>query len=164
MIRIDLEKYRKDNYAKRKENNNFYHRLSKLKTKDLDQRFHALHDEVFSEVDCLTCANCCKTTGPRFLRTDINRISKYLGMKAAQFETDFLERDEADDWVLQKTPCHFLEENNECSIYDIRPKACQEFPHTDRIKINQILDLTRQNNDVCPAVSEMTERLKTQLK
>ena len=57
--------------------------------------------------------------------------------------------------------CAFLEEDNRCSIYDVRPKACREFPHTDRIKQYQILDLTQKNVAVCPAVYEIIEKLKT---
>ncbi len=36
-------------------------------------------------------------------------------------------------------------------IYDVRPKACREFPHTDRKKFHQIADLTLKNVAICPA-------------
>jgi ribosomal protein L28 len=48
----------------RKENKNFLANLGKKK--NLDQLFHPRHEEVFSRVDCLQCANCCKTTSPIF--------------------------------------------------------------------------------------------------
>ncbi len=164
MIKIDLEKYRELSRLKKKENKHFYHRLKSYKPKVLDQKFQDLHEKTFAKIDCLSCANCCKTTGPLFTRSDIGRISKYLGLKPQQFTDQYLREDEDGDLVLQETPCHFLDEDNSCSIYDFRPKACREFPHTDQFKMHSILELTRRNLDVCPAVYEITEELKKDLK
>ena len=161
MIRIDLEKHKRQAASKRKENKKLFRRLKSVKPKELDSHFHELHDKVFSKIDCLGCANCCKTTGPLFTQSDINRISKYLGLKPAQFIAEYLREDEDNDMVLQSTPCTFLDDKNYCSIYDIRPKACREYPHTDRFKMHQILELTRKNVEVCPAVYEITEELKS---
>ncbi len=30
------------------------------------------------------------------------------------------------------SPCPFLGDDNYCSVYEARPKACREYPHTDR--------------------------------
>ncbi|MEZ4800866.1 MAG: YkgJ family cysteine cluster protein [Flavobacteriales bacterium] len=131
-----------------------------VKRKDLDQLFHSMHDEVFEEVDCLQCANCCKTTSPIFRDVDIDRIAAHLRIKPSEFTTKNLHIDNDGDWVLNSSPCLFLDENNYCKIYDVRPKACREYPHTDRKNMAQIMDLTYKNTLVCPAVSEMVERLK----
>jgi len=72
--------------------------------------------------------------------------------------------DEDRDYVLKSVPCTFLGEDNYCSIYDVRPKACREFPHTDRIKQHQLLKLTEKNMEVCPAVFSIIEKLKLNLK
>ena len=56
-----------------------------------------------------------------------------------------------------------LSEDNYCSIYDVRPKACRKFPHTDRIKQKQLLKITEKNVQVCPAVYDIVEKLKKQL-
>ncbi|HHB52620.1 MAG TPA: YkgJ family cysteine cluster protein, partial [Saprospiraceae bacterium] len=61
-------------------------------------------------------------------------------------------------FVFSQTPCVFLEDNNYCSIYEIRPKACREYPHTDSKKIS--LGLMKKNISVCPAVFEIVEELK----
>ena len=159
-MRIDLEQYRIKSKSKRQENKKFFRQLKTRKPKVMDQQIHDLHDSVFQEVDCLSFANCCKTTGPLFTHSDINRIAKHLGMKTTQFIEEYLRLDEDGDNVLQKTPCSFLGEDNYCSIYDVRPKACREFPHTDRYKMHQILELTRKNTEVCPAVLEIVERMK----
>ena len=121
------------------------------------------HEEVFNEVDCLKCANCCKTTGPLWTSKDIDRVSKSLRMKAVDFESRYLKMDEDGDMVLQKTPCAFLGSDNFCSIYDIRPKACREYPHTNRRKQIQILNLTHTNAGICPAVVRILDKVTGQL-
>ena len=158
---MDLEKHRALVRQKAKENKKFFQQLRRVKLKVLDQKMHQLHEEVFSCTDCLECANCCSTTGPLFTDKDIGRIAKHLRIKPSEFTENYLRIDEDKDYVLQQVPCAFLGEDNRCSIYDVRPKACREFPHTDRIKQYQILDLTQKNVAVCPAVYEIVEKLKT---
>jgi len=157
---IDLKKHAQKAKEKRKENQLFFKKLKKVKPKILDNQMHNLHDEVFNCTDCLKCANCCTTTGPLFTYKDINRIAKHLKLKPSVFTNKYLKIDEDNDFVLKQVPCAFLSEDNYCSIYNVRPKACQEFPHTDRIKQHQILKLTEKNVSVCPAVYEIVEKLK----
>lgn len=145
---------------KRKENQKFFRRLKNVHPKELDKKMHALHTEVFACTDCLKCANCCKTTGPLLTPKDVGRLAKHLKIKAADFETQFLRIDEDGDFVFKTMPCPFLGEDNYCSVYEHRPKACREYPHTDRVKQFQILEITRKNVSICPAVYEITERLK----
>ena len=143
-----------------RETKKFFQQLKKRTPKKLDEIVSGIHEEVFASTDCLSCANCCKTTGPFFVQKDIVRIAKYLKMKPAQFELNYLRVDEDNDWVLQQLPCTFLGEDNHCSIYDVRPKACREFPHTDRKKIHQIADLTQKNVAICPAAFTIVEKMK----
>ena len=158
---MDLEKHWALVRQKSKENKKFFQKLKCVKPKVLDQKMHQLHDEVFACTDCLECANCCSSTGPLFTDKDIGRIAKYLRIKPSKFTEKYLRIDEDKDYVLQQVPCAFLGEDNRCSIYDVRPKACREFPHTDRIKQHQILNLTQKNVAVCPAVYEIVEKLKS---
>lgn len=143
----------------KKENKKFYAQLSRRK--DLDVLFHQNHEQAFREIDCLECANCCKTTSPIFRDVDIDRIARHLGVKPSEFTQKHLHIDEDQDWVLNSSPCLFLDENNYCRIYEVRPKACREYPHTDRKNMSQILDLTYRNTTVCPAVATITERIKS---
>jgi Fe-S-cluster containining protein len=83
-----------------------------------------------------------------------------MKLKPGDFIGKYLRIDEDDDYVLQSSPCAFLDDHNYCSIYEVRPKACREYPHTDRKKMVQIMDLTFKNTSVCPAVLQMVERLK----
>lgn len=148
---------------KRKENVKFFKKLKKIKPKFLDRLIHPLHDEVFSCTNCLECANCCKTTGPLFTDKDIFSISKYLKIKPSIFVEKYLRIDEEKDYVLKSTPCVFLADDNSCTIYESRPKACRDFPHTDRIKQSQLLQITQKNYEICPAVYKVIEKLKLEI-
>ncbi len=160
---MNLAHHKEQSRLKRKENDKFFKRLKNLKPKFLDSLIHPLHNEVFECADCLKCANCCKTTGPLFTDRDISRISKYLRIKPSEFTDKYLKIDEDRDYVLKSLPCSFLGEDNHCSIYEFRPKACREFPHTDRIKQYQLLKITQKNLEVCPAVFDLVSRLKKEL-
>ncbi len=157
----NLPKLAKD---KHNENKKFFAKLKKKPPKNLDYVMQELHDEEFEKTDCLACANCCKTTGPLFTDKDINRISKHFKQKPQQFINQFLRVDEDNDYVLQKVPCTFLGADNYCSIYEVRPKACREFPHTDRKRFQQISNLTLKNVAMCPAAYNIVEEMKKRVK
>lgn len=157
---MDLDRFREVAKNKSAENKKFLQGLKKKDARVVDDAFHELHTEVFEEVDCLACANCCKTTSPIFYQTDIERVAKALRIKPGDFIETYLRVDEDKDFVLKSSPCPFLDDDNYCKVYDSRPKACREYPHTDRKKMVQITELTHKNTRVCPAVLEMVERLK----
>jgi Fe-S-cluster containining protein len=138
--------------------------LKKTNNRLLDTQFHAAHVKTFKGIDCLSCANCCKTTSPIFRKVDIDRISKSMGMKSGKFEDEFLRVDEDGDFVLKSSPCYFLGNDNKCSIYDVRPLACREYPHTDRKNMFQILDLTAKNLEICPAVAKIVTEMEGNVK
>ncbi|WP_066435254.1 YkgJ family cysteine cluster protein [Chryseobacterium sp. CCH4-E10] len=160
---MNLELYKKQALQKQKEHKKFLDGIKKKPPKNLDYVVQETHDEVFETIDCLQCANCCKTTGPLYTEKDIERISKHLRMKPADFEAKYLRVDEDNDKVLQNLPCFFLNSDNTCSIYEVRPKACSEYPHTDRKKIYQINNLTMKNTLICPAAYEFVERIMKNL-
>ena len=158
-----LDQHKEQSKLKSEENQQFFKRLKKIKLKVLDKLIHPLHEEVFECADCLKCANCCTTTSPLFTDKDISRIAKHLRIKPFEFTQQYLRIDEDRDYVLKSVPCTFLGEKNYCSIYEVRPKACREYPHTDRKKQNQLLNLTEKNIEVCPAVFNIVEKLKKEL-
>jgi len=156
-----LPKLAKD---KHNENKTFFKKLKKKPPKQLDYLMQELHEEEFEKTDCLSCANCCKTTGPLFTDKDIERISKHFKQKPQQFIETYLKIDEENDYVLQNVPCTFLGTDNYCSIYSVRPKACREFPHTNRRKFQQISNLTLKNVSICPAAFNIVEKMKENIK
>ncbi|AMC10419.1 Fe-S-oxidoreductase [Lutibacter profundi] len=146
------------------ENKKYFAKLKKRTPKRLDLIMQDLHDKEFNKTDCLACGNCCKTSSPIFTEKDIQRISKHFKMKVVNFISQYLERDGDDFYVLKTAPCTFLDlSDNTCSIYDVRPKACREYPHTNRKKFIQITDLTLKNIEICPATYNIIEALKLKL-
>lgn len=157
---MDLQAFASKSKSQASENKKFLKSLARKDSRHIDAAFHQAHDEVFEQVDCLTCANCCKTTSPIFYAADIERAAYALGLRPGDFVYRYLRIDEDQDYVLRSAPCPFLLKDNRCSIYESRPKACREYPHTNRKKMVQILDLTYRNTLVCPAVLQIVERLK----
>lgn len=160
---VDLENFRKQSAARGRDNQQLLKSLKRHDERRLDDVFHQAHEEVFEKMDCLECANCCKTTSPIFYQNDIERLARGLRMKPGDFITRYLRVDEDKDFVLQSSPCPFLGQDNYCSVYEHRPKACREYPHTDRKKVIQILDLTYKNSMVCPAVLQMLDKVKERI-
>ena len=134
-------------YLKRADKNNVLRQLPDL------------HNEAFSKVDCLQCANCCKSYSPRFKTTDVKRISKHLQLKESVFIDTYLKVDEEGDFVVKTKPCPFLGADNFCSIYEQRPSDCQRFPYTDEDVIIKRQSLTLKNATFCPITYYVLEKL-----
>lgn len=118
-----------------------------------------LHEKAFSTVDCLQCAACCKNYSPRFKTPDIKRISRYLKLKESVFIDTYLNIDEDGDYVLKSTPCAFLQSDNTCSIYDVRPSDCARFPYTNEDVFFKRKNITLKNAEFCPIVYTVLENL-----
>ena len=146
--------------SRKKENRKLLQRLKKSKSKELDKIINELHEEAFEIIDCLECANCCKSISPSVQDNDIQKISKSLRIKPSSVVSKYMYLDDEQDYVMNVSPCPFLLEDNYCKIYNSRPLACKGYPHTDRNKMHQILNLTLKNTLICPAVSYIFEELK----
>jgi len=133
--------------------------LQRVPKNEVSKRQGVFHEEAFDKVDCLSCANCCKGYSPRFKTPDIKRISKLLGMKEGVFIEKYLQEDQEGDFVLQRTPCAFLGEDNYCSIYEDRPSDCRRFPYTDEDVLVKRVPLTLKNTSFCPITYVVIERL-----
>ncbi len=157
---IDLKIHTEKAKLVQKKNKKLAVQLRKKKPKNLDRVVRDLHDEAFSHIDCLSCANCCKSISPVVTDKDIQRIAKHLRMRPSKFVEKYLFLDEEDDYVFTQQPCPFLGDDNYCSIYVVRPKACREYPHTDRDKFYQLLNLSVKNTIICPAVLSVFEGLE----
>lgn len=118
-----------------------------------------LHEEAFSRVDCLQCANCCKNFSPRFKTPDIKRLSKLLQLRESDFIETYLKVDEDGDYVANTSPCPFLGSDNYCSIYEDRPSDCRRFPYTDEDVIFKRQPLTLKNSTFCPITYFVLEKL-----
>lgn len=132
-----------------------YHKKNLKQLKKMDCEIHQLHDIYTEKIDCLQCGNCCRTLGPRITDNDIRKMAKGLNMSPSQVLNTYLRIDEDGDYVFIKMPCPFLMPDNYCIIYENRPKACREYPHTDRKKFYQVYKLSIKNAYTCPIAYEV---------
>lgn len=148
---------------KAEEESKVFFKKNKKKLEQLDTFIHSQHTFFSNKYDCLTCANCCKTLGPAIYDNDIARMAKALRIKPSKFIETYLKKDEDGDYVFQSMPCPFLLSDNYCAIYEARPKACREYPHTDRKRFAQIFLLSVKNTYTCPIVYEVIEQIKKEI-
>lgn len=143
----------------------FLTKLENSNKKGLDKLTVVIEPEVWSEVDCLACANCCKTMTPTFTNADVKRISAHFGQTPDEFRAKWLrkEKKKDGDWINKVEPCQFLNlKDNKCSIYAIRPADCSGFPHLTK-KFKEYAHVHKQNVEYCPATYKMVQKMKERL-
>jgi Fe-S-cluster containining protein len=155
-----FEDWRLNSKNKDVENYLFVRSLKMQDAKKVDKLSNQLHDEAFNKIDCLKCGNCCKVSKPVLDNKDIVNIAKHINKSVEQTKEIYLELDEDNDWTFNSLPCPFLGINNECGIYDSRPKDCREFPHTNKSGFASRSHQVRYNSIVCPATFYIVENLQ----
>lgn len=138
----------------------FLNRIEKTPPRGLDRIAAETDVEVWKEVACLSCANCCKTMSPTYNKTDLKRISAHFGMTVEAFRKKWLYKDRHGDWLNKQQPCQFLNlADNKCSIYPIRPSDCAGFPHHTKHRTKDYIHVFKQNIDYCPATFKLVEKM-----
>ena len=140
----------------------FLSRIEKKTPPNIDVVSEKIDKEVWAEMDCLACANCCKTMSPTFTQKDTQRIAKHLEMTVAAFKKKWLKKERGTgDWINKKMPCQFLNlKTNMCNIYEVRPRDCAGFPHLPKKRMVQYIHVHKQNIEYCPATFKMVEKMK----
>ncbi|MES2701902.1 MAG: YkgJ family cysteine cluster protein [Bacteroidota bacterium] len=157
---MDLKKFRASAARKKEKLSVFLDKLDHLVPEEMPELV-ARHDAaMWGKVNCMECANCCKTMTPTFTKMDVLRISAHLGMQPKDFKAKWLVK-EADtgDWVNKTQPCQFLADNK-CTIYDVRPADCAEFPHHNKKPFDAYNDTFKNNLIHCPATLHLVDNLK----
>ncbi len=138
----------------------FLTRLEKNVPRGLDNKVTIADKKVWEQIDCLSCANCCKTMSPTYTKKDIKRIAKHLDMTENAFREKWLYKDRSGDWMNKKQPCQFLDlKTNMCSIYAVRPRDCAGFPHHTKRKMTDYMHIYKQNVEYCPATYSLVEKI-----
>ncbi len=132
---MDIARFTIKAQQKTVENKKLIKKIKQNRKINLDALFYSAHENVFNHINCLDCANCCRSLGPRITNKDIERLSKQLNIKPSTFTEKYLLIDEDNDYVFKTMPCPFLLPDNYCSVYEQRPKACREYPHTNQRKM-----------------------------
>lgn len=141
-------------------------RLEKNPPKNIQSIVKEAGANVWDEVDCLACANCCKNMTPTYTEKDMKRIAAYLKMSVGEMKKKWLLKEKGTgDWINNSTPCQFLDlKTNLCTIYEVRPADCANFPHLTKKKVVDYLYVYKQNVDECPATFKMVEKMEEILK
>lgn len=161
MLQTTLRSFKRKLPNSRSKFRRFLNKMDKAPAKGIDKLTAIIDKEVWEEVDCLTCANCCKKMTPTFTPSDLKRISAHFGETVEEFKKKWLKKDRSNgDWVNVTQPCQFLNlKDNKCSIYAIRPVDCSGFPHLAKKKFDDYAHIHKQNIDYCPATFKMVEKL-----
>jgi uncharacterized protein len=136
-------------------------KIDRNRPRGLDATIAGLEKQVWKEIDCLSCANCCKTMTPTYTPADLKRISAHFNLTVDGFKEKYLkqERGGPRDWMNKKQPCQFLNlKDNKCSIYAIRPADCAGFPHLTK-KFKEYVHIHKQNVEYCPATHRLVEKM-----
>ena len=102
-----------------------------------ERKFRHLAEEIEGNIDCRSCANCCKVAETNQSKRDMERLAKHLGMPVKQFVDEYttMSVQDEDEIILRRNDagCIFLD-GNDCTVYEARPDTCQDFPHLVRGK------------------------------
>ncbi|HEY6505445.1 MAG TPA: YkgJ family cysteine cluster protein [Chitinophagaceae bacterium] len=160
-MNYSLRSFRKKVSTHKRAFRRFLTRIENNKPRGLDKLAADTEKKVWPEVDCLHCANCCKTMTPTYTASDIKRISVHLGMTQDALKKKWLRKERnTGDWLNKSTPCQFLDmENNKCSIYEVRPADCAGFPHLSKKRMVDYMHVHKQNIESCPATFRLVERM-----
>lgn len=155
---VDLRAFRRKVRLTKRSFRKFLTKMEKQPVRGIDKLTTRLGQEVWGELDCLSCANCCKTMTPTFTDKDLKRIAAHFGQTVDEFKKKWLYKS-GGDWVNKKQPCQFLNlQDNKCSIYEIRPADCAGFPHFPK-KMKDYLHVHKQNIEYCPATYRVVEKM-----
>lgn len=160
---MNLDEFKKYAAGNKEALSSFLHKLDTTLPRGLGKMVAAEDTEVWQQIDCTACANCCKTMTPIFTKADIKRISTHLRITPKAFFDKWLEVEADTGSTVNRTlPCQFLVDNK-CSIYEVRPRDCAEFPHHNKRPFDLYNDTFLQNIDRCPATNLLIEQLKSRI-
>lgn len=160
---MDLKKFRIVAMRKRHTLSTFLGHLDNIVPPDIDDIAERADKAMWEQTDCTTCANCCKKMTPTFSPQDVKRIAAHLEMSPKEFRDKWLYKDEeSGDWMNRTQPCQFLA-NNMCTIYEVRPVDCAEFPHHTKKPFDMYNDMYKVNMMHCPATLTLVDKMRKEV-
>ncbi len=159
----DLIQIRRLGDKKRGENAQFRKHLKRHHFNE--PKFRKIAIEVEESVDCTACANCCRVATTRISERDVEKLSRFLRIKPAEFVRDYATQSEEEGLILLRNEqgCVFLE-GNFCTVYEARPHNCVNFPHLVRGEgslVSRMWDMP-DRACYCPIVFNALEAFKVE--
>jgi Fe-S-cluster containining protein len=150
------------NAARREEAHfRFLRGLKLLHDDEVDGLAHKLHAEVFAQIDCTRCANCCKTAAVSLDDEDIDRIAGWLGVERDAFIAAYLQPYPVEGrYHMRAQPCPLLGADDRCTVYEVRPACCRSYPNTDQEGFSSRVYQHASNSVICPAVYHIVKRMR----
>ena len=140
----------------------FLNRIKRNRPGHLQEIALKATENVWESIDCLSCANCCKSMSPTYTNADINKIALFLKISPGEMKDRWLKKERGTgNWINKSKPCQFLDlQTNLCTVYSVRPRDCAGFPHLTKKRFIDYLHVHQQNLDECPATFKMVERME----
>lgn len=134
--------------------------FSQTQELEIDSKSKLLTKEAYQKIDCLDCGQCCKTTVTTFDNEDIGKASKFLNIPRKEFINKYLILDLDNTYTTVTIPCPMLDlTTNKCIIYEVRPKSCVSFPHTQRAYFMRRKKAHLENSKFCPITQYVLDNL-----
>lgn len=83
--------------------------------------------DVLVSFICHKCGQCCYNYVPQFRADDLQKIAQYLNRSEEEIKVRCEECYEK-KFNNELDKCLFLNEENQCSIYPLRPEPCRLYP------------------------------------
>lgn len=129
----------------------------------VDAMVQRLNKKVAGQIDCKTCANCCKEVNPILKQEDIINLAAGLNISQEKLKEQYLvETENEGEYKMNALPCPFLE-NNLCTVYNFRPNHCRSYPHLDKKNFVSRSMSVVNNTAICPIVFNVFEELKSEI-
>ena len=155
-IETDLARIQQLSQAHDEENWEFRSWLKQNAPDDVDGLVKTLSKKYFALIDCMQCANCCRSLHIEFKKSELHAIAKTLGQSINAFRKQYMSEGKVNP------PCPLLN-GNQCSIYENRPDVCRSFPHLEQPEFTSRLIGVIENVATCPIAFNAFEELKAKL-
>ncbi len=145
--------------ANEEENDNFRIFLKGIDSNEIDKIVHPIAENITNQIDCTTCAACCKMLMINVTKEEAFSVAEHLNISESSFKEKYLEKSTEGEMIINTIPCHFLEDTK-CGIYENRFSDCRDFPHLQKNNFNSRLFSTLMNYEICPIIYNTIEVLK----
>ena len=162
MENLNVPYYSRRAHAKKKALTAYLKKLMRKKPAGMYAITQEARTETWKKIDCTTCGNCCNTMTPTWKKAEVKKVAAHMGMTYDEYYEKYLYTDDSGDIMNDSTPCqHYDTTSRLCTIYELRPFDCSEFPHFHRKDFyDQVEDVFAPNMPRCPATLVWVEQIE----
>ncbi len=159
---FNFDYYRRRAHAKKAGLAKFLKKIVRKKPRGLLAAVNQATQQTWADIDCKACGACCKHMTPTWKKAEVKRVAAHMGMSYQAYYEKYLYTDDEGYIMNDSTPCQHLDmKSGLCTIYELRPHDCAEFPHFHRKDFtDQVNEVFIPNMPRCPATLVMVEKLE----